>query len=137
MKVLILFLAQVISFSIFARSPAVLPEYKIEPMSGPTVGTQDATGKSYNHQNAGFEFGKLSTKNNVPSTPVNQRPTNKAVPIYFALLGLSLPLMAWVFFKDARDMRRIFDPTKREDENVIPVDFSKDEEEDEEKKAAS
>ena len=52
-------------------------------------------------------------------------------------LGLSLPLMARIF-KDARDMRRIFDPTKREDENVEnSVDFSKDEEEDEEKKAAS
>ena len=50
--------------------------------------------------------------------------------------------MAWVFFKDARDMRRIFDPKKTEDENVIPVDFSKEEEEEEEeekqdKRAAS
>ena len=47
--------------------------------------------------------------------------------------------MAWVFFKDARDMRRIFDPKTKEDENVIPVDFSKEEEEEEkqDKRAAS
>ena len=34
MKILIILFVQLISFSLFARSPAVLPEYKIEPMNG-------------------------------------------------------------------------------------------------------